>query len=297
MATIGHHKTHAISNFPFTELADMPLPSLLLHHYTSGQGLLGIIDSNSIWSTRIQYLNDAKEFSHAIELARIAIYKRKTERTDERFSVLCEALTDQLKRLSGLALYVVCFSEVEDSLSQWRGYCPSGFGYSIGFDGEQLGKIANAQGFRLQKCIYNEHEQNQAINQWVERALSSASSSCPPSQDPREFLEQTSGLFLNEFIEFAPYMKHNAFSAEREWRLVALIPSNDARVKLRPGKSMLIPYAPINLELSIESTLIWNIRIGPTPHLELATNSATHLFNRIRPVNGIGPSFVPYRDW
>ncbi|CAB3824290.1 hypothetical protein LMG26858_00354 [Achromobacter anxifer] len=275
----------------------MPIPSLLLHHYTSGQGLLGILDSNSIWSTRIQYLNDSKEFSHAIELARAAIHKRKTDRAEGRFSALCEALTDQLERLSGLAIYVACFSEVEDSLSQWRGYCPPGFGYSIGFDGEQLRNIASAQGFQLRKCIYNDYEQRQAINQWVERTLSGASGSCPPSQEPGAFLEKTAGSFLQEFIEFAPYMKHNAFSAEREWRLVALISFDNARVKLRPGKSMLIPYVPVNLELSLESKLIWNIRIGPTPHIELAMNSASLLFNRIRPVNGIGRSFVPYRDW
>ncbi|MDQ5879469.1 MAG: hypothetical protein QG638_2205, partial [Pseudomonadota bacterium] len=112
----------------------MHIPSLRLHHYTSGHGLLGIIGSSSIWATKIQYMNDSKEFAHAIELAGISIRTRKAAQSNRRFSAFCDALIEHLERISGMPFYVACFSEVEDSLSQWRGYCPSGFGYSIGFD-------------------------------------------------------------------------------------------------------------------------------------------------------------------
>ncbi len=275
----------------------MHITSLRLHHYTSGHGLLGIIGSGSIWATKIQYMNDSKEFVHAIELADRSIRTRKAAQSNERFSALCDALIEHLERISGMAFYVACFSEVEDSLSQWRGYCPSGFGYSIGFDGDKLREIATPQGFSLQQCIYSRRDQDQAATQWVDKTLASLTNSCPSTEEPRLFCEKAVGVFLDDLIKFAPYMKDNAFSDEREWRLVALISDNDPRVQLRPGKSMLVPYAPIDLKLSLDSALLWNILIGPTPHIELAMSSAAHLFQKIRPVNGIGRSMVPYRDW
>jgi hypothetical protein len=275
----------------------MHITSLRLHHYTSGHGLLGIIGSGSIWATKIQYMNDSKEFVHAIELADRSIRTRKAAQSNERFSALCDALIEHLERISGMAFYVACFSEVEDSLSQWRGYCPSGFGYSIGFDGDKLREIATPQGFSLQQCIYSRRDQDQAATQWVDKTLASLTNSCPSTEEPRLFCEKAVGVFLDDLIKFAPYMKDKAFSDEREWRLVALISDNDPRVQLRPGKSMLVPYAPIDLKLSLDSALLWNILIGPTPHIELAMSSAAHLFQKIRPVNGIGRSMVPYRDW
>lgn len=43
-------------------------PEHLIFHYTSGDGLLGILSSDTIWATSIHHLNDGKEFSHAREL-------------------------------------------------------------------------------------------------------------------------------------------------------------------------------------------------------------------------------------
>ncbi|WP_296769191.1 DUF2971 domain-containing protein [Thiobacillus sp.] len=242
-------------------------------------------------------MNDSKEFAHAIELAGSAIRRRRVAQSDDRYSAFCDALIEHLERITGMAFYVACFSQVEDSLSQWRGYCPTGFGYSIGFDGERLREIVTPQGFSLQQCIYSRREQDEAVDHWVASTLANLTSSCPSTEEPRSFSEKMAGVFLSEFVKFAPYMKDKAFSDEREWRLVALIPSTDPRVQLRPGKSMLVPYAPINLQLSKDSTLIWNILIGPTPNIDLAMSSATHLFQKVRPTNGIGRSMVPYRDW
>ena len=275
----------------------MHIPPQILHHYTSGHGLLGIMGSSSIWATKIQYMNDSKEFAHAIDLASASIRRRKSTQSDARFSDFCDALIDHLERISGMEFYVACFSEVEDSLSQWRGYCPSGFGYSIGFDGDNLRAIAATQGFLLRQCIYTRRDQELAVNQWVDSTLIDLTSSCPSTEEPRAFCENRVGIFLSEFIKFAPYMKDDAFADEREWRLVALIPSTDSRIQLRPGKSMLVPYAPIDLRLSLGSPLLWNIRIGPTPHAKLSMDSLSHLFQKVHLANGIARSMVPYRDW
>lgn len=242
-------------------------------------------------------MNDSKEFAHSIDLASSNIRARKFHSTDERFGSLCDAVIDHLDRISGMSFYVACFSAVEDSLSQWRSYCPPGFGYSLGFDQELLRTNAAKQGFALNKCIYDRKAQIQLAEGWVTETLAALTQACPSDQTPKAFCERRIGPHLNKFITFAPYMKNSAFSAEQEWRLVSLIGSNDPRVSLRPGKSFLVPYVPIHLDFTKDSELLWNACIGPTPHPNLASDAATHLFQKARFVNGIGRSSIPYRDW
>ena len=103
---------------------------------------------------------------------------------------------------------------------------------------------------------------------------------------------------MNTFIEFAPFVKHQSFKDEKEWRLVSVIPVNDKRTKLRPGKSMLIPYVSINLNLATDKNLIWDSIVGPTPNIMLALDSMTLLFhiNKASVKNSMGHTSLPYRD-
>lgn len=39
-----------------------------LWHYTTVAGIAGILRSKQLWASKIQYLNDGKEFLHAFEL-------------------------------------------------------------------------------------------------------------------------------------------------------------------------------------------------------------------------------------
>ncbi len=43
-------------------------PPSILYHYTTQKGLLGIIQSKTIWATDILYLNDTMELKYAVDL-------------------------------------------------------------------------------------------------------------------------------------------------------------------------------------------------------------------------------------
>jgi hypothetical protein len=47
----------------------------LLWHYTTPEGLTGIIESNSLWATDVFYLNDLTEFMYGINIARRIIIR------------------------------------------------------------------------------------------------------------------------------------------------------------------------------------------------------------------------------
>jgi hypothetical protein len=51
----------------FTEQFER-VPPDTLYHYTGQTGLVGIVQKEELWATKIQYMNDATEFGLAIRL-------------------------------------------------------------------------------------------------------------------------------------------------------------------------------------------------------------------------------------
>jgi hypothetical protein len=108
-------------------------------------------------------------------------------------------------------------------LSQWRGYCPPAFGYSVGFDGERLRKIVAPQGFRLNKCIYDHPTQQAMADGWAQKTVALLLQDLPATGELSNYVRSKFGPFLGEFVDFAPFLKHSAFKDEQEWRLVGLL--------------------------------------------------------------------------
>jgi hypothetical protein len=123
-----------------------------LYHYTSSTGLMGIIGTEvshtgKIWATKIHYMNDGSELQYGFEQIRKEIevqkeylckdievldgYRKRT--TDELNDML-----SALERVEQINIGVVSFTTEGDQLSQWRGYCKIGNGYSLCFSGEKL---------------------------------------------------------------------------------------------------------------------------------------------------------------
>lgn len=275
----------------------MTIRSLKLYHYTSGSSLLNILDSSSLWATSIHHMADASEFIHCFDLVKSQLYAQKSKTSDENLQSICDVLVERLERLSHLAIYVACFSEIDDSISQWRGYCPPSFGYSVGFNSNKLEILASSQGFTLRQCIYNPQQKVAMLNNWISEVLTFINTKRPTTVSIADFCERGIEEFLGRFATVASYMKDASFQDEREWRLVGLVPSDDPRVSVRSKKSMLIPYVPIQLHLSQNSKLLWNIRIGPTPHIELAMDTLSLYFRKVNIENGVGRTMIPYRDW
>jgi hypothetical protein len=44
-------------------------PPETLYHYTTQDGVLGIVRSGELWATNVQYMNDRREFFLALETA------------------------------------------------------------------------------------------------------------------------------------------------------------------------------------------------------------------------------------
>jgi len=249
-------------------------PTRPLYHYTDAAGLIGIMRTKRIWASSIQHLNDTQEFAHAIGLIEEELNSRGRyyydydpasprwalkEEAREWFRRLDETLRNEISGLKDTTLYVASFSEHKDVLSQWRGYCRDGNGYSIGFMPSVLTEPAKA-GFRLVKCVYDPKEQKGLCNALIDSYFEI--SQRPPSSKAllRSMQKLTWGT---KFSILAAAMKHESFREESEWRLVCA-PERDHAVHFRSGRFGIVPYLEVPLSSENQKVPVAELVVGPT---------------------------------
>jgi hypothetical protein len=271
-----------------------------LFHYTSPEGLLGIITSGELWASKAIFMNDTAEFRLALELARDEIQNRSlSEALEQEFL----ADVDSIEKVN---VFICSFSAEDDLLSQWRGYCPPGAGYALGFTPKYLEETAKRSGlFYLGKCTYEHVEHVAVIRELVGAALARKSAAGgaeelgSPSDDQRHPLWDRS--FQDALAFAAPLLKHTTFSEEKEWRLISKpVDYDHPALSHRPGKTHLLPYfrVPLSSDPSEQPISLRRLVIGPTPHPELADDAIFSLFGAygLRDCK-VARSEIPFRAW
>jgi len=281
----------------------LQLPSIL-YHYTSQTGLIEIVQRKEIWATNIFYLNDSLEFEYATGLIREVIDDYMTSCCDELQKLFLKQMNNIASSLTHFYVYVCSLSEEGDQLSQWRGYCPNGNGFSIGFNTSELSGRMVKYSFGLLQCLYDKDKQVEIIKQAIDESMSDLPSNLDKS-DADTFKNSINEIaykvVLRASVYFFPAMarlKHSTFHEEKEWRFVALYSEQQPLpVYFRKGKSMIIPYIRIPLTDNQESINIDRIIIGPTPHHQLAKRAVQVLMDSNKIKCEIELSKTPYRMW
>lgn len=271
-----------------------------LHHYSSLEALLSISKTKALWATNIHYLNDASESELGLEFMRqIADEARKTANgTDAEF------LTFFLDWLNGrvfesASVYVLCFSEAHDQLSQWRGYTAHGRGICLSIDTSLLVKRMQALGWTFQPCRYNRTSQLTWAEAILSRLRREAASNLPNIDNKTERFDTVINKNLSDLLQVAATIKNEAFAEEREVRFISpIISIADDRIKFRAGKTTLIPFVEFKLAEGEDDLAIHEIMIGPNPtqHLTQAALNGVVTQNRIKRPCIISTSRIPYRE-
>ncbi len=222
--------------------------------YTSGQGLLGILNSSRLWATNYRFLNDSSEIAYGGELLETAIQDRISANASD--SVVTEFL-NRFRRpghiFKGFVdAYIACFCERDDLLSQWRTYGVEG-GFAIGFEAPQLveqwGPSVAEQRFFLRRVIYDPVEQRSLIDQVFNAAIAALTDAAGTSSvdEATDLIALTCEFVRNATAEYLLWFKHSAFAIENEWRLCHITEQgNDGHVKFRVGQFGLTPYVELD---------------------------------------------------
>jgi hypothetical protein len=271
----------------------------LVWHYTTQEGLLGILKSKSIWMTKIQYLNDSKEFSLALDL-----FNHELEQLGKKGVCVnprtFREISNLVEQYESSAVYVASFSETNDSLSQWRAYSGGSNGFSIAFRSNHLEVLASLNDAMFHHCIYDEKEHSAIISSFFVNQFSSR----PNLKNVLSYEEHNRDelvYFVSDFMVLAPFLKHKGFDDEKEWRFVwRLDNSKQSKMEyIRPGGSMLIPFIELPLVVTPETfTGIEGVFIGPTPHPRLSMESVrASLLRKNVSFSILQNSKIPFRNW
>jgi hypothetical protein len=284
------------------EILHRPAPDLL-YHYTTQNGLLGIVERKEIWASHTQYLNDVREFRHAISVVEEELFtmKRGPDHYDNRDTI--DEMEQGLKGIESINVCVCSFSADGDVLSQWRAYGGGASGFSIGFTGAFLRAVSDGLSFWLVPVLYDEDQQRALVRTLLEDVLAeNVNRRAESKTDGNEvsLLGQPPGGNLVAYLNrYAPILKHKSFSEEKEWRIISRpLPCSHERFGYRAGASMLIPYFRIPLSSEQQAIRIEEVVIRPTPHPQQSVRSVTGLLTRhdLREVT-VRNSDAPYRNW
>lgn len=287
-------------------------PGGLLYHYTTADGLQGIIEKNELWATSAYFLNDSTEITYGCGVLNEVLDDWLAKNPQPKQSVALD-LARQLRKWFGedllnrtviAPIYLACFCEDDNLLSQWRTYGQSG-GYSLGFR-VPAPDLRFFQGFKPEPNTYTskwvrlEYERSdqarrcgailshvRAILEDPDTARAIATIGHHPIVGYFRILRTVADMLLEEIVSF----KNEAFKVEKEWRVVVrqrelLKQGSDdggrtpQPVHFRPSKGLLIPYVKLIPTDPAEKLPIASIRCGPTLDKDTAGMAVRMMLDR-----------------
>lgn len=230
-----------------------------LYHYTTYKGLNGILNSQSLWATNYQFLNDSSEIIYFKQKLQVLIKDCIEEFSPEEVknhpefnlkSVLeTNFINDTIYKALGNEFYLTSFcshkepyEEKNGLLSQWRGYGQGG-GYAIVFDKEKIKKSIELEGKNFQYChldlndvVYgdNDKKYETELGLCIEKIKSHIDKILEVRRKIAPILDNTVEEYT-ALIELASRLKHPGFREENEVRIIAYSPKGEA-AELRPYK-------------------------------------------------------------
>jgi hypothetical protein len=240
-----------------------PAEKSQLYHYTTLNGMQGILNDRSLWLGHIGCLNDRLEIQYGQTTMREVLQDAVERETSEPLRVFIRNILIHIQAFANNSLhhtFVGCFCESGNLLSQWRGYAHRGEGYCLGFEFSSATRIvsdikkldAGMEPY-LRKVIYDEKLQRALVQDYLSGVLGAAkrglSSGRNPFPDDSTYAAvmaiQAAGILLDMLLCF----KHPAFESENEWRLVRVTADDyePEGLKFREATGELIPYRPMHI--------------------------------------------------
>jgi hypothetical protein len=239
------------------DIASQPRPkSRSLFHYTTAQGLLGIVKDRCLFATHADFSNDSSEckliLPHLIKVVAEEYKQCVTRLIASRVmseEILHEhgqgVFEEEARNTVGLMLqavnntapyFITSFCVHDESsyeysnglLSQWRSYARGGF--AIEFDEFAIDALNNEemagwcyQGMITNNVAYENHELHVKPSQFKGMAGAFLRAILPDNPKVDEILG-TARIddFARAFLSVAPFLKHFGFREESEYRIVAL---------------------------------------------------------------------------
>jgi len=265
-----------------------------LYHYTSGEGFMNIINSNSLRFSDCLFLNDGSEVHYANQLLWAAVAR------------FCEGKPTRVKNFAQIALdeiiqtavkgrpVVFCLSKKPDLLNQWRDYGRDVVPYCFQLEPSELEKKDWSFEVNLIEMICDEELQNRILDDLMLGLHALLRPIARDLADPaihEAILNHVVSQVWGVLIQF----KNPAYSAEQEWRLISYYPLLEGQeVEFRTNSLGIVPFFTRRPQVGTRLP-IKHVWVGPSPWGDVSLN-ALAIFLRMKGYQvGITASAIPSR--
>jgi hypothetical protein len=288
-----------------------------LFHYTTANGLMGILSTEEIWSTAYYCTNDESELAAGNRIL-WPLFRSKTydliKVNDPRILTITQRginvyeSADQFNKFiiamvfSSLCAYITCFCKPiskEDFnnglLSQWRGYGSDG-GYVLHFSRKKLiaaidsANKSDRLDYDLQDVYYKiNNPKKDEIIKYADAFISEYMSFLDELAEPLDLNKRTRrnplsalpGGPLEALINYLVYTKNEHFIEERECRLSLIQPVSTSdgclSVQYFNRNGLLVPYIKTPASSFNVLDCLEWIIIGPGPRMDARFKSVNQL--------------------
>ena len=263
----------------------------LLYHYTSVDGIMGIIINKTLWATSYQFLNDYSEIAYSREIVKefcAGLVKNKESAAkfyddiSKEMSVIFNETFVSEDKFSGV--YISSFSLNHDSPLLWAEF--NDFkGYIIEIKFEDLAKsfIDGNDFVSHGKVVYDIEEQKDCLKKELdainkEIGFDLEKTAYIEDDGMREKYAEIIRRFGKSCVVLSMFFKKKCFEQEHEYRIVCtpgLIKEEDGNkmlnkhLKFRTMNNWIVPYYEI-VAKKVDKVLIESITVGPLNNRELA---------------------------
>jgi hypothetical protein len=284
------------------KLECIPDPEEMLWHYTTSAGLIGIIESGSIFATQVSCLNDSTEIRYYSMSFRTALTEQLENIDDEATSKFLKRYVtllqdeDTTPMSADLPYFVTCFTPLQDDVNHWRDYGGGENGYAIGVRTRDL----SGPGYSLVGRVnYNSQVHTAIAREAAQKTV----------EYYREGLQSGLTNWDDRFLkvwdfaltQLTPFVKEPGFAAEKEVRFVHYLQESEiSELKVLPRQSMLSQHLPMRFGEESKGKPrfpISKVIVGPCRHRQISRRGVDMLLRTHGyPGNLVVTSEKPYQE-
>jgi hypothetical protein len=253
---------------------------LTVWHYTTGAGLIGILQSGQLFATQVACLNDSSETLYAQRLYKAALSEiQKQYAGNTAVKALYEHFQSEFQDDSTPAasspskFFVACLTTKGNDLSQWRAYAEQGGenGYAIGF---RVGGLFGGLQRLVAKVNYDRDLHITLAKEVADATITYFLKGLQndPSRSAELWAEEFFQAWDEDIYRLSPLIKDPGFRDEEEVRIIhELQISEFGQIQMKQKRNLLARYVALNFApvcwvgKSVKLP-ITSIVIGPSRH-------------------------------
>ena len=265
-----------------------------IYHYTSLNGLYGILTSNSLYFTNIYFLNDKVEMIYTYKVILELLPDLEQTMNDELYQKIKEraeyhTCPEYYQSESEVwfreDFYIASFSKEPDRLALWNYYTKSvdNIGFNIKFYAYNL--VSHIENINQNASVYYSDVCYEVTEQkkMLKQTILKYNENWNNTLDNKGKEKIIRNLWKN-FIIYSLFFKHPQFAQENEYRIVIgnISHAEDKNLEFRCEHGLFIPYLRITFpkDKEIPNDLFDEIKVSPTCDKSLIKYSIDKLLNK-----------------